>query len=267
MSLSTTLNKRKGEGSGALLFLFTLYLGLIFISCGIPSPVYLAPPDSISDTAAMPATQLSFSHADRNDPAIFQGYELFYHFFDESDPPADYSDPAAWTAFAEDYLTLSQLTNSSSAVMSFAAMAPPVFRRFYTGDEGSSLLGSFVVMIPVDPGEVDLSGTGSDISIDIKQDSDELVLEASVPVFSAPSETTSPVTYPLASLTLRRVVRNTESGVPTAAPFYEPGTAPDDQPDGVDRTQLDVALFAVTTGFDSFGTRIVSRVEYLGILD
>jgi hypothetical protein len=277
MNLSTTLNKLKqGEGGNALLFFIKL-VPLIFIlasvfSCGIPSPVYLAPPERIS------TSNPSFYHADRNNPDIFRGYEIFYLFYNSDTAPFDtFASDDEWETYFNGQISTSTIANPNSSLMTYLySYNEPdhKIRRAYASDSPADEPEYIPVMVPVYPDSVGLSG-GTEARFQLIFDigSSELFLE----VFSSSPQTKisnyeAPYVYDKSSVILKRRVFN-ELGdtFKTLLSFdifsaSEPNADP--VPDDLPSTYDAIAFFAVTTGFSfSTGQAIISSVTYIGSLN
>ncbi len=273
MNLSTTLNKcKQGEGGNALLFYLRLLPVIILlvslISCGIPSPIYLAPPERIAAT-----TDPSFYHADRNNPDIFSGYEIFYLYYD-SDSGTIPSTDDEWETYFNNQLSSSTIANPNSSLMAYAYTLtnPPGhgIRRAYASETvGPDYIP---VMIPVNPDDVDLAGDTAARFQLIYNGSDDLLLKE----FSSTPETIiasilssrplNPTDYNLSSVILkRRVFKTSVAESKSLLSFYDHEPYADDLPD--DTVSYSIAFFAVTTG-SSFSTgQVISSVTYIGSLD
>ncbi len=264
MNLSTTLNRKKqGEGGSALLFFYRLIplisILTLILSCGIPSPVFLAPPETIS------FTNPSFYHADRNNPDIFRGYEIFYLIYDSD--TISYTTDDEWESFFNSTINSSIITNPNSTLMQYSYTSLNIpshkIRRAYASSDPDGP-DYIPVMIPVDPTTVSLSG-GTTAQFRLYYNDSDLFLEENS---STPQTIIAslefPTIYNTASVILkRRVFEAEDSVIKSLLSFDSPlASSTDDLPASYDS----IAFFALTTGFSMSSGQVISTVTYIGSL-
>lgn len=246
--------------------LFASLISILFFSCGIPTPIYLAPPDNIN------VTENSFSHAHRNDSDIFEGYEVFYHLFDRLSPPEGISDienPNQWLDLAESRLTAALRTNPGLNLMNYQYTSSNTpdhgFRRAFHGNYDTPLPVS--VMVPFSPATVSLAGGESSyrFSLSHSVNASDLLLsctDGSNPIaLIAPEGGTN--TYNTSAIQLyRRVITDTDFEILS---FFDTSNSnADDLPENFET--LSAAFFVSTSGFDpdNPGAIVVSSLVYIG---
>lgn len=77
--------RRPVSGATARIWAGLLGVALFSVGCGIPQYIYLSPP--ILESATFDDLEVVFSHDPANDTDSFQGYELYYKFYDPQESP------------------------------------------------------------------------------------------------------------------------------------------------------------------------------------
>jgi|GEM_PF-6961694 len=266
-------SKASRKRATALYGLFIALLTLLFTNCGIPTVVYLEAPDKIGSGT------VGFYHADTNNPDIFQGYEIFYCFYDPSNPPvSSTSSSSAWESYAEKYLTNSVLINPDNKLMAYnydSGLSHYIRRAYPQSNANNNSKGDYIsVAIPVDPSTVSSSG-GNTIRFLLftTSGSNDLTLVA----YSGTSGTTGTTViadyddssnYIYSTRTIYRKVYTSTSSTPEKKDFLDLDTNDDDCPDSLSSGgSASVAFFAVATGFDdSEASKVASDVVFIGTL-
>ncbi|WP_020613642.1 hypothetical protein [Sediminispirochaeta bajacaliforniensis] len=256
-------SKASRKRATALYGLFIALLTLLFTNCGIPTVVYLEAPDKIGSGT------VGFYHADTNNPDIFQGYEIFYCFYDPSNPPvSSTSSSSAWESYAEKYLTNSVLINPDNKLMAYSydSGLSHNIRRAYNKDftDNDTTEGEYIsVSIPVDPTTVSSSG-GDTIRFILLDSGSTYSLYAYTGTTGESAANVIGVSSFISSLSLyRKVYTDSDKDTLEIKDFFTVSANDDDCP--VSSGSVSVAFFAVATGFDSSSTsRIVSDITFIG---
>jgi hypothetical protein len=125
-----------------------LLVSVLLGSCGVESYPYLFPAEAI-------AGEVGFSHDDRNDPNVFQGYELYYRLYDQASIYADgsvdvsqiKSDMQSYFNGSNDFFSVSFDDMGTTSISSSEDRG---YRRFYVQGSKES-----VPLISISSGNVD----------------------------------------------------------------------------------------------------------------